>query len=604
MVDQLKALLSKMGEIWGQIGLNQRISIVLTGGAVLAGIITVGLISTDRPGMTLAANISTSEAAEITQALQEEKIPYEISGAENTITVPRDAYHRARMRLAVRGIPQSNGKGYEVFEQPSFGKSDFLQRVQHQVALQQELEMTIEELDEVESVRVHIVPPKRTLLVDPTTLPKASVFIKKARMQLSMASVEAIQSLVAHAVEGLEPSNVTVVDEQARLLSRDMSDDSIEAIAEGQLKARRDHEKYLTDKVQDMLDHVLGFGKSKVSIDVSLTTDSVQQVSRMYNPTNQVVLNSITQEQYEISSSADGGVPGVPTNAPATTNSMALPPGFNSTTNIIKDIQFGNEELTTTTTKTPGTITNISASVIVDTRYQTGTNGVLQPLMRTPEEIGNLRSAVMTALSIRDTNTISVIQMPFEKTDTGSVLTDLRQMDQRMFYFELVKQLLYLALPVMFFFGFVRMWKKSSADAIPLGVPVGQLGGQEESSEASAAEVENPADAEVANTDGTSGNGEEPLLNETDSDDENPEAAEPSGPKPNRTYEEPDYELDLPFSEEELMAGLSDAERQEIQEKIRKINQWVHEKPDTVVRTVRNWLDQEDEKSEVEAEED
>ncbi|MCD8534276.1 MAG: flagellar M-ring protein FliF [Verrucomicrobia bacterium] len=427
MAEQFKALISKFGEIWGQIGLNQRISIILAGGAVLAGVVTLGILTTKSPDLTLVSGISDAEAANITAALDDEKIPYELAGRENTITVPKSIYHKARMKLALKGIPETGDKGYKVFDEPSFGRSDYVQRLQHQVALQQELEMTIKEFDEVDAVRVHIVPPKRTLLVDPTTLPKASVWIKKAKIKISPSSIDAIQNLVAHAVEGLEPSNVTVVDEEGTLLSKAAGDDSIESNAEGQLKARKDHEQYLSDKVQGMLDRVLGSGKSIVKVNVSMTTDAVQQVSRMYNPTNQVILNSTTQEQYEVSSSPEGGVPGTTTNSPQSTNSFALPPGYTSMTNVIKDIQFGNEELTTTTTKMPGTMTNISASVIIDTQYQTDTNGIVVSVMRPQAEIDNLKVAVMNALAIQNSNTISLIQLPFENSDQTSMLTHIKK---------------------------------------------------------------------------------------------------------------------------------------------------------------------------------
>ena len=597
MLDQLKQLGAKLAEIWGQIGLNQRISIVLTGGAILAGLITLAALTSGESGKLIATNISDAEAARITDILDQEKIRHEITGKENSITVSPSDYHKARMKLAVQGVPEVGGKGYKVFDEPSFGRSDYLQRLQHQVALQQELEMTIEQLEEVDSVRVHIVPPKRTLLVDPTTMPKASVFIKKSRMKLQPSSVDAIQSLVAHAVEGLEPGNVSVIDEQGRLLSRDMADDSLEAIAEGQLKVRQNHEKYLTDKVQTMLDHVLGVGKSKVTVDVALTTDAIQQVSRMYNPTNQVIINETSQEQFEISSSADSGVPGVPTNSPVMTNSMSLPPGYSSITNIVKDIQYGNEELTTTTTKTPGSITNISASVLVDTKYQTDTNGVVQPLLRTTQEIDELRLAVMTALNIRGTNNITVSQMPFENTERVELLGQIQKMDRQMFYLELGKQIMYLVLPLMFFFGFVRMWKKSSAETIPIGVPVGELSGEatatapvtEDSEAESSGEAKDNEDEEDSESEAESESEDSNRIDLTDEDSGETET------QPSMAAPEPkDYELELPFSEEELMAGLSEAERHEIQEKIRKINQWIHEKPDTVVRTVKNWLEEED----------
>ena len=65
-----------------------------------------------------------------------------------------------------------------------------------------------------------------------------------------------------------------------------------------------------------------------------------------------------------------------------------------------------------------------------------------------------------------------------------------------------------------------------------------------------------------------------------------------------------DIDLEIPFINEELMAGLTDAEKTELQDKIKKINRWVGGKPETAVRTVRNWLEQEDKETEDATDED
>lgn len=601
MKQQFIDLFESLRETWGKIGLNQRISIIMASGAVLAGLVTLMVISSQNSVVAIASGVTDQEASRITTILQQESIPYKMSNRGNEITVDKKNYHKARMKLAVEGIADTGGKGYKVFEQPSFGRSDYVQRLQHQVALQQELELTIKEFEEVESVRVHVVPPKRSLLVDPTTLPKASVWIKKSRMDLKPNSVKAIQNLVAHAVEGLESSNVTVVDEQGNLLSRDMADDSIEAIAEGQLKARKDHEAYLKAKVEKMLDGVLGQGKSRVQVNVAMTTDSVQEIYRTFNPTNFVVMNKTIQRSFEQTTDENTGVPGVPTNSPQNTNGFSMVPGATVITNLTKDVTYGNEEKTTTTTKIPGALTNTSASVIVDTLYEADPNGggQMMPKLRQQQDLDNLRDAIMRTLGISDLNDITVIQMPFEH-QTSDVIGNMQNFDKQMFYFDLVKQVLYLGLPLIFFLGFVRMWKKSPAEVIPLGVPVGEIKTGEEGSEelspdqikaSSAKGSESPkgdedeADEEKADADKTSETVETGVGDNTK--DEESYTAETE-------LKEQEFELNIPFSEEELMAGLSEAERNDMQAKIRKINNWIQGKPETAVRTVKNWLEEDE----------
>jgi len=594
MKEKFTGLLEKFKETWEKIGLNQKISIVLATGAVVAVMITMMAISAKKPMAGLVSGVSDQEAARITGLLDDDNIPYEISARGNEITVPQKHYHKARMNLALQGVTESGGKGYKVFEQPSFGRSDYVQRLQHQVALQQELEMTISELEEVESVRVHVVPPKRSLLVDPTTMPKASVWIKKSTMQLRNNSVTAIQNLVAHAVEGLAPSNVTVVDEKGSLLSRDIDDDSPEALAEAGLKAKAEQEDYHQKKVQSMLDRVLGVGKAVVSVDVSLTSDSVQEIHRVINPENSVVSTKSIQEEYDYSTSEDSGVPGVPTVAPAATNAVANIPGLNVSTNITKDITYLHDELTKTVTKTPNVVTNLSASVIVDTLYTNDVKGVKIPQLRQTQDIENLKLVVMNSLGIKDNQNITIIQLPFDE-NTTPVISQIKKMDQQMFYFNLVKQFMYLALPLVFFFGFVRMWKKSPAEVIPLGVPVGELKLQDQQSN-QLSETEKTSDDE----DGVpSPKPEDKTTSSVGAPSASADSAQSDGID---TVD--DIDLEIPFINEELMAGLTDAEKTELQDKIKKINRWVGGKPETAVRTVRNWLEQEDKETEDATDED
>ena len=71
--------------------------------------------------------------------------------------VPADKVYEMRMQLAGKGIPSGDGVGFEIFDKPNFGISDFVQRANYIRAVQGELARTISQIDEVESARVMIV---------------------------------------------------------------------------------------------------------------------------------------------------------------------------------------------------------------------------------------------------------------------------------------------------------------------------------------------------------------------------------------------------------------------------------------------------------------
>ena len=110
--------------------------------------------------------------------------------------------------------------GFEIFDKPNFGISDFVQRANYLRAVQGELARTIGQINAVESARVMIVLPENRLLLDTDKYPTASVFVHvHGNSQLEPQSIDSIRFLVANSVEGLKPNHVSVVENKGNVLS-------------------------------------------------------------------------------------------------------------------------------------------------------------------------------------------------------------------------------------------------------------------------------------------------------------------------------------------------------------------------------------------------
>ena len=152
-------------EIWKQLGLNQRISVVLATSVVLIGLSSLAFWSSRTDYSLLYGKLDDAEAAKVIGALDELKIQYKVGRGGSSILVPADKVHVMRMQLASRGIPRGEGVGFEIFDRSNFGISDFVQRANYVRAVQGELARTIGQLDEVER-RVMIVIPENRLVVE------------------------------------------------------------------------------------------------------------------------------------------------------------------------------------------------------------------------------------------------------------------------------------------------------------------------------------------------------------------------------------------------------------------------------------------------------
>ena len=126
------------------------------------------------------------------------------------------------MLLAKESLPSGGSIGYEIFDRgDGFTANQFQQNINQLRALEGELSRTIRAIDGVRAARVHLVLAKREPFARDRQEAQASVMLTTAGAgRLDHESVQAIVNLVAAAVPGLRPNNISVVDSRGELLAR------------------------------------------------------------------------------------------------------------------------------------------------------------------------------------------------------------------------------------------------------------------------------------------------------------------------------------------------------------------------------------------------
>ena len=237
--------------LWQNLGKQQRY--IILGSAVLLfiAILSWSYMWGGRPDLVpLFTDMETKDAGEIQAKLKEMKVNHEIGGNGTSILVPSKDVYRIRLDLASQGLPRGN-KGFEIFDQNKFGATEFQNKVNYLQALQGELARTIEQMSEVEKVRVHIVLPEDSLYKKNEKPATASIMLKlRPSTQLSREQVKGIVNLVAHSIQGLKPENVTVIDNFARVLND--QNDSPELAGAGTVTQIE-----MTKKIQEDLHNLL-----------------------------------------------------------------------------------------------------------------------------------------------------------------------------------------------------------------------------------------------------------------------------------------------------------------------------------------------------------
>ena len=151
-----------------------------------------------------------------------------------------------RLRFAGEGIVSDGSSGYEIFDQNTLGMTDFMQKLNLKRALKGELARTISGIEQVEASRVHLVIPERSPFRETQAPATASVVVDlKGNSKLSLAHIEGMVALVAGAVEGLEPNDVTILDANGSHLSDPNAGDNENQLTTNQLRLQTEKEAYL-----------------------------------------------------------------------------------------------------------------------------------------------------------------------------------------------------------------------------------------------------------------------------------------------------------------------------------------------------------------------
>ena len=480
MNQNLSKLFGQLGQIWSQLGASQRISAAAATFVLVAGLAALGIWSSRADYGLLYGGLSDSEASKVVSALDDAKVPYKV-GSGGSILVPRDKVYTMRMQLAGRGIPQGEGVGFEIFDKPNFGISDFVQRANYVRAVQGELSRTISQINEVESSRVMIVIPENRLLLDKDKYPTASVFVRvRGNAQLQPQSINSIRFLVANAVEGLKPNHVSVVDNLGNVLSENADDDSMTGLTSSQLAARRNLEQYLGRKAQDMLEKVLGPGQAIVRVSADINYDTQTRTEEKFDPDGQVIRTQTkNDENTETATSSSSSPVGISANTSTNTAAVAAGPVNNSNNRkVTSTIAYEIGKTTSSVMQQAGGIKHLTAAVTVAAQME-GTGADRKAVTRTPEQLLKLRGIVASAVGVDATrgDTIALEELPFNDQFATDISRELDQQRKQDYWWNLARSLTYPALGVVMLLVLLRLFKRTPVHDIPIGVPVGRLMG-------------------------------------------------------------------------------------------------------------------------------
>jgi flagellar M-ring protein FliF len=262
----------------------------------------------------LYANLSPQDEAQVAQALESAQIPYRLDPGANGIEVAAERLDEARLKLAGQGLTDNDS--FAALEKSSgFGVSQFMEDVRYQHALEMELARTIASLQPVAGARVNLAEPRQSVFVSDNRSARASVFVElKSGASLEPEQVQAIINLVASSVPNLSPGEVTVVDQQGRLLSAPSGHDPY-AMDDREYDMVHRMETDYARRIESLLTPLVGPGLVHAQVVAELNLGTREQAKELYTPNSQIVRSEHLSQQ-SAGAPGSGGVPGSLSNEP------------------------------------------------------------------------------------------------------------------------------------------------------------------------------------------------------------------------------------------------------------------------------------------------
>ncbi len=318
-------VLASFQSFFKQPAIARALPLIILSGVLLAAI-SVWLVLREPPQRDLFRGLPDNDKSAVMQALEAANIAYDVDESSGTLRVSSEDYHSAKIELAGKGLPRSAPSGDTIMSTMPMGASRAVESEKLRSARETDLARSIEAIDSVLSARVHLAVEQPSIFLRDRNEPSASVILHLASAaRLDEKETQAILNLVASSVPGLSASNVSVIDQNGRLLSS--KDDESSPGSDAQLKVKAAIEDRYRQSLASLLTPLVGSGNFVAEVTADVNFDEKQATSETYPAEGSVLRFEQGQKSSEIGGTEAGGIPGALANRPPAAAEVGDQPG-------------------------------------------------------------------------------------------------------------------------------------------------------------------------------------------------------------------------------------------------------------------------------------
>ena len=412
--------MQKLSTVFASLDPARRLFVVLAAVGTFAAVLALAR-GANAPSMALLySGLEPAAAGEVIGRLETMGVVHDVRG--DAIFVESGRRDALRLALAADGMPRG-AAGYEILDNLSgFGTTAQMFDAAYWRAKEGELARTIQALPEVMAARVHIAGPDREPFSRAAPA-SASIVVTSASGRFPAAQARALRFMVASAVRGLAPEDVSVIDSQGGLIPGGGTDGPDAALEAG------DRAASLRQNVERLLEARVGPGRAIVEVNVDTVTEREEIVERVFDPDSRVAISTITEETTSTAQDQRNGAVTVAGNLP---DGDAGGTGANSNSQEAGTREQVNYEVSETQrelVRMPGAVRRLSVAVLIDGIRTVAADGTESWAPRPADELEALRELVASAVGFDegrgDVITLRSLEFPAITTEEGSVATEL-----------------------------------------------------------------------------------------------------------------------------------------------------------------------------------
>ncbi|WP_294620155.1 flagellar basal-body MS-ring/collar protein FliF [uncultured Roseovarius sp.] len=391
-------------DVWNALDARRRVIVFLATAAVFAAVLGLARMASS-PSLTLLyAGLESGAAGDVVAALEQRGVAYDVRGG--AIFVESARRDELRMTLASEGLPATSTKGYELLDSMSgFGTTSQMFDAAYWRAKEGELARTIQAHPAITGARVHLASTGSNPFQRDVE-PSASVMINTASGALTSKHARALRYLVASAVTGLAPDDVSIIDSTGGLIG---------VTEDAPTNATDDRAEAMRKRVQRLLEARVGPGNAVVELSLDTVTRTESMRERRIDPQSRVAISTDSEERTNTSSDQGGGDVTVASNLPDG-EAGAGDTSSSQSSETRERVNYEVSETERQITVAPGAIKRLTVAVLVNGTTTTNPDGSEAFTPRPEEELTALRDLVASAVGFDEErgDVITLKTMQFE----------------------------------------------------------------------------------------------------------------------------------------------------------------------------------------------